>query len=253
MKRKSKIKFSANIGNKNLAELIVLVFCTLMSANTLFSQLPPNINIPDSESGGNPIGEVLVAGGKLVTYSPKNILIYDAADNSLLETIEISNVGKFNPRYFIYTKHICDIQVMTYNETENDVYYISPDLNIFCLNLDNYSTELLLQTPTQINHFKYLIGPVNLKFDANHNRLFWVIQGRDENHNSIGRFHVHDSYLAAYDVAYTNGSPSLTLIEDQFEVNSTGNYDNSFHNLVFCDDNDYFFVPKKEGLIFMKY
>ncbi|MCF8229046.1 MAG: T9SS type A sorting domain-containing protein [Bacteroidales bacterium] len=245
---KNQNKNTDQIKRKNqLLSSLLVALCLLFANNTLLSQT--NIDIPGTDAGGNPIGELLYieSEDKIIAYSPKNLLIYQASDHTLLDKIPISNVSKFNPGYFNPEIHICDIQLMTYNETENDVYFVHPELKIYSLDLDSpdYLVQEILPTPADISHFKYLHGPTNLKFDNFYNRLYWVINGRDENENCPGRFHVMDSYLAIYDVSYTGGDPSLTEFYDLFNVNNTGNYENSFHNVVFCEDNDYFFMAKK--------
>jgi hypothetical protein len=116
---------------KIIKPLIFLSFLiiTFILLFPLSSQSQTNINVPGSETGGNLIGDILLADGKILAYSPKEILIFDADADTLEHSIPISNTGKFNPRYFGYNKHICDIQLMTYNPNRNEVYFVIPDLN----------------------------------------------------------------------------------------------------------------------------
>ncbi|MBU2650692.1 MAG: T9SS type A sorting domain-containing protein [Bacteroidetes bacterium] len=234
----------------NPLKFVSLLTVKLFLLFPLSSQSQTNINVPGSETGGNLIGDILLADGKILAYSPKEILIFDADADTLEHSIPISNTGKFNPRYFGYNKHICDVQLMTYNPNRNEVYYVSPDLKLHYIDMVNCSTGVLLgTTPDSILHFKHLNGPTNLKFDYHHNKLYWVIRGRS-NENSPGTFHVMDSYIAVYDLPVQGSNPSLSKIWDYFIINnSTGNnYYNSFENVVFCEDNNSFFLAKKKRI-----
>jgi hypothetical protein len=245
-KKGANFNFSTFYYKQSFLFIIMLLFLTKVNVGQNETY---NINVPNSDIGGNLVFDIIEADEYIFSYSMNNILIHNADSNVLETKIPISNYGKFNPRVFAYNKHLSDFRSMTYNPNRNEVYYISPDLKLYYIDLDdNFATGLLLaNTPAQISHFEKLTAAINLKFDSDHDRLYWVITGRDTV-NDIGKFHMIDSYLAIYNLAPT-GAPELNEIYTQFiQAIDNVSYYETFTDVVFCETNDYFFLAKKKKI-----
>jgi len=246
MKTYSKVHFRMSV------ILITLFIFLCLPVVKLYSQefsLIKNIKLPSGANlGANlgaPVGDMISADGKIFLYSPEGLIIYDPSSNQPFSSVDFpGHYGKFNPVYFSYNGN-SDANLMTLNEEDNLLYVVTSDLRIMKVDIDTYIADLILEvTPEDIAHFKTLHGYNIIKFDAVHDRLYWLVEGRNVE-NEIGNFHHRDTYLAVYSVS-PDGS-ALSLINALF-TNGQDNYYETIYDIEFNDTNDYFYVAKKKHL-----
>ena len=212
-----------------------------------------NINLSDDENTGDIVFDIIQANNKIFVYSAKEILVYDALNNDLIDEINLPGYyGKFNPIYFHYSIYVCDINVMAFNQADNYLYVVTPELSIIGIDISglppysyNYNPPLKFR-PDAIDHFQTLNGFTVIKYDHIHDRLYWLVEGRNDTVNTLGNFHTRDTYLAIYTV-----DPGGYVLTDYYEefVQGTGpTYFNTASDVEYNHSNDYFYVAKKKKI-----
>jgi hypothetical protein len=231
--------------------LFIFLYLPEVKLNAQELSFVENIKLRSTENlGTNPgasVGDIITADGKIFLYSPEGLLIYDLSTNpASFSTVDFpGNYGKFNPVYSSL-RGGGDANMMTYNAGDKLLYVVTPDIRIMRVSTLNPTGnhQIILGTPNEIDHFKTLQGYNIIKYDAVHDRLYWLVEGRN-NDDKIGRFHYRDTYLGVYTVSL-NGQ-SLNRI-DYILANGLINYMESIFDVEFSKTNDYFYIAQKKHL-----
>jgi hypothetical protein len=211
-----------------------------------------NIKLPSTNNSGFPVGDIIAADGKLFLYSSEGIVYFNPSESPIVFGFVDFDVqlekhfGKFNP--VISGSGGNDANMMTFNEADHLLYVVTPDLKIMKISTQNpnLNSEIVMGTPGDISHFQTLHGYTVLKFDPYHNRLFWLIEGRNEE-NETGQFHYRDTYLVVYKV--NEDGNELTYINSMLAIgHDEGQYMETIYDVEFNEINDYFYVAKKRHL-----
>ena len=203
-----------------------------------------NIYIPGGQSGGALGADIIEVNGKAFVYGTDLIRIYDCSSNNLVDTIIFpEGYGKFNPVYFHYDVYVADFNLMAYNALNSILYVVTPDLRIIGINVNDqgYPRQVMHETPVDISHFKTLNGYNVIKYDQEHNKLYWLVEGRSTELNGIGEFHTRDNYLGIFDVGI-NGQ--LTDYYEFFNQGVGANYRNTIFDVEFNELYPRFYVAK---------
>ena len=84
----------------------IILFTLFFYANSLradnTAHFVKNIPLPATTGGGTPIQDLIYADGHIFAYAYNMILVFNATNNTIEDTIRLSHYGKFAPAYFIY-------------------------------------------------------------------------------------------------------------------------------------------------------
>lgn len=244
----------------NLTLIILLLSLLFDSSNCQAQQHSVNnISIPTVDGGGSLGGDIIKAGDYFCVYAFDKVIVYDNTGNYAGEVIfnPDEDYGKFNPFYYWDSRYTNSTSLMAYNETSNVFYTISPDLKIYIidlnpntfLNIIDYVPDTPVGEPT-LYHFKPLHGNCILKYDKHHDRLFWVIDGRNQSANSTGSFHVRQRYIFIFDINNLNQGQIIDWIYADHEYSNTLTYgtagilDMEINEINVQSDPDYFYLSK---------
>lgn len=197
------------------------------------------------------IQDVIYVNNRLIACSPTRIFEYNIDGSALEESFEIpadgKSYGKFAPMYFRDDVWVPGVKILAYNTEAEVLYVVSADLTVQGIKFDSQGNLSKLGTiisrPPELNHMKVLHGFTILKYDEEHNRLFWVVQGK-KNTSTI-QFHVREVFLGIYKI---NSSGQLDY-EIHTEVNTLDddppeNYLNAIHDITFLDINDRYYLAR---------
>ncbi|MBP6872579.1 MAG: hypothetical protein KBC43_11275 [Bacteroidales bacterium] len=229
----------------------ILYLLPFLSINTIYAQdfsHVENIKVPSTANSGYPIGDIIAANNRLFLYSTEGIVYFNPSDNPIVYGfINFPGYfGKFNPVLNRGGGH--DANMMTLNSTDNLLYVITPDLKILKISTTNpgFTGSIMMGTPGDITHFQTLNGYNVIKYDGANDRLYWLVEGRNES-NETGEFHYRDTYLAVYNVSPDGNS--LSYINSLFYIgHGAGQYMESIFDVEFNETNDYFYLAKKRHL-----
>lgn len=206
-----------------------------------------NIKLPPTNNSGYPIGDIISADGKLYLYSPEGIVYFNPSDIPIVYGLIdfAGHYGKFNP--VLNGNGGNDPNLITFNEADHLLYVVTPDLKIMMISTINPLNGTIIKgTPQPISHFQTLQGYTVIKFDAAHDRLYWLVEGRNKD-NETGEFHYRDTYLVVYKVS-PNGE-TLNYINSMLSIgHGAGQYMESIYDVEFNENNNYFYVAKKRHL-----
>ncbi len=266
--KKTIMKKKANSKRVFIISLVFLIQCSF----NLFAQITfeSNISLPDNSYLGNSdyasgAIDIITANNKVFVYTFDKILVLSSDGQSVIATIPFTEkYGKFNPVIENSRAFIADINFMTVfiNEAANDredLYVVTPNLDILLINTSANLISDTFNVSASIPHLKPLHGVCIIKYDDVHNRLYWLLKGRQVdtnsiyNQNGIGHFHYRETYFAIYNVQ-SNGTINTTPIHLFNELTlSGGNYahyrdinicDFEFNRNDFSNEDDYFYLAK---------
>ncbi|MFK5855415.1 MAG: T9SS type A sorting domain-containing protein [Bacteroidota bacterium] len=206
--------------------------------------------ILEETNGGAMVFDIQYANNKLFVYSSTKLLVYDNEGVSLLQTLELTNLGKFAPNFFDSRVWVPDTKLMAYNSTDNVLYVVRTDMKIeaFGFNEENstyYSMGIIVETPAEIHDIKTLHGFTILKYDEVNQRLFWVVQGRSADDNSTGTFHVRETYFAIYKEVFVGQDLNLNIVHNEFYVhNIDEEYINAIYDIELIDDGSEYYLAR---------
>ena len=233
---------------KILLLLFLIVICSFYQAHA--QQVPTfdkNV-ILEEDNGGALVLDVLSANNRLFVYSSNKLLVYNNDGDSLLQTFKLTNLGKFAPVFFSSDIWVPGIKLMAYNHSDNILYIVRADLKIEAFKFDNnnnvVSLDVLVDTPVSISYMKTLHGFSILKYDEEHQRLFWVVQGRCSGLDP-GHFHERASYIGIYKVK-SSGQVLDRFYQHYYPGNDTANYTNAIYDVEFIDDNNDFYLARMQ-------
>lgn len=253
---------------KKLSSSFLLSFCIVI--NVLFSKVcfaqsesfsfDSSINI-QGDGGETPgiVADVLLAGDYFVVHSHDGIKVFNTANNELVSSFPFSNEtqrSKFAPYPFNPRTYVGDFNLMTYSPLTNQVFIVSPDLIIYCLQLGNdmqMESVFNMGNISEFDHLKPLHGLNIIKFDTTENLLYWTVSGAQEG-QAIGNFHERESVvlLLKYHADGGNGGlGTLTLIYNEiFRYTDSSEYYKTVHDVeYFTEPNTnrkYFFICLKK-------
>ncbi len=241
-----------NIHSYAMGLLWAFLFMISPSPNEMHAQefsLEENILIPSESNLGYPVADIISADGKLFLYGPEGIIFFNPTDYPIVfGFVDFpGNYGKFNP--VLSSGGGNDANLMTFNEADHVLYAVTPSLEIVKISSTSpgSSGTIIMNTPISISHFKTLHGYNVIKYDSSHDRLYWLIEGRNES-NQTGNFHYKDTYMVVYNVN-PNGD-TLTYINSLLATGhpGSGQYMETIYDVEFNETNDYFYVAKKRHL-----
>ncbi|MEA3476603.1 MAG: hypothetical protein U9R60_00360, partial [Bacteroidota bacterium] len=227
--------------------LLIVVLILAVNARSQHLSFVENIKVSPDGSTNDLVIDIIEAGGNIFVYSAKSILVYSSSNYQLIHQIDLpGEFGKFRPVFLNYKAHIGDPQLMTYSTDNGYIYAVTPDIKIIAINTVDYShTYLVDAIPDSISHFKVLNGFSILKYDASHDRLYWLVEGRSNQLNLAGNFHTRDTYLALYEI--NSQGNDATLVHEYFDEGFEENYNNTISDVEFTSSN-YFFVARKKHI-----
>ncbi|RLD86948.1 MAG: hypothetical protein DRJ09_11110 [Bacteroidetes bacterium] len=228
--------------------LFIIISLVFFSITEINAQSVSNIKLPDTDDGGTFIGELMEADGHIFAYAYNKIIIYNSTNNNLEDTITLSNYGKFNPVYFMYDFWVAGNNVMAFNQTEHLLYVVTPDLKVVSIETNNsaFTKTTLIDPPSEISYFNTLHGICSLKYDDTHQRLYWLLDGRDNINNYVGSFHVRDSYFSIYNIN-SNGTNATRFYHEY--IKSHDDYMNTISSMAFFESDEYFYLAKKKKIV----
>ncbi len=241
-----------NIHSYAMGLLWAFLFMISPSPTEMHAQEFPieeNILIPSESNLGYPVADIISADGKLFLYGPEGIIFFNPTDYPIVYGFVDfpGNYGKFNP--VLSSSGGNDANLMTFNEADHVLYAVTPSLEIVKISSTSpgSSGTIIMNTPISISHFKTLHGYNVIKYDSSHDRLYWLIEGRNES-NQTGNFHYKDTYMVVYNVN-PNGD-TLTYINSLLATGhpGSGQYMETIYDVEFNETNDYFYVAKKRHL-----
>ncbi|MCF6170052.1 MAG: hypothetical protein L3J31_05715 [Bacteroidales bacterium] len=127
------MKKKSTLYTKKISFILMLIALSLFSFKNAVPQVPQvgQINLPSTLGGGSMPADILVANGYLFVYSGSKIEVYYENSNTFFTEISLSekDYGKFNP--VIYNKQLHgSSNMMAYNQYSNELYVVTPDLEI---------------------------------------------------------------------------------------------------------------------------
>ncbi len=227
---------------KDLKRLLIITILLLgvFGLNSQNSQITfeSNISLPEISSLGTTdyasgAIDIITANNQVYVYTMDKILVLSANGQSISATIPLykpqpgntdpftKKYGKFNPIFDNSRTYIADITFMTIFKNTSagnreDLFVVTPNLDILLINTDNNTVTESFNVSSDIPHLKPLHGVCILKYDDVHNRLYWLIKGRQDvdpnsqyGYNCTGHFHFREVYFAIYNVS-TNGTITTT-------------------------------------------
>ena len=242
----SKSKKNQTIFNLFLIALTLSLGLLINTSDAQTVSFDENI-ILEEYNGGTMIVDVLYANNKLFVYSSKELLVYSNDGSSLLQTFELTPFGKFAPYFFNDALWVPDTKLMAYNPTYNILYIVTADLKIKAFGFDNGSVIPLgikVETPGIILDMNILHGYSIIKYDKEHQRLFWIVDGRSANDNLNGEFHVRETYFAIHKV--TNSGEDFDLLHSEFHIHNFEDYFSSILDVEFIDNNNHYYLARKQ-------
>lgn len=206
--------------------------------------------------------DIIEANDKIFVYTMDKILVLSDDGQSIIATIPFDNrYGKYYPVFENSRKYIADINFMTIYPNTNgreDLFVVTPNLDILLINT---STNIITNTynvSNDIDSLKPLHGVCILKYDEVHQKLYWLIKGRQiisdsgYNTNCTGQFHHREVYFAIYNVQ-SGGLINTTPIYNFHEYTESGDNISAYRNKNICDfefntndyiGQDYFYLAK---------
>jgi hypothetical protein len=249
-----RIFFSLSIALRRLSATILLIVLT----QTAWSQTISYIDLPNTQYvDGSMAMDIVNADGCIFVYSMDGIKVLSEIDNSFVGSIDFggTSYGKYNSIYFNSRLSFGDGSVMAVNAEKHILYVVFPDLRIHCISTItkqdlNHTFNPFLTTPPEgldpfPDYFAPLHGGCILKYDNIHNRLYWVIFGRDpqspENHT--GEFHAFSRYFGIFNADQLSGYLAwyYTKLNEAYTNDDGDYYDMNISDVEYNDiqnDND---------------
>jgi len=167
------------ISLRKIQVILWMLISMLCSVNLVSQTFEGNVDIPGGDGKGAMIGDILNANGLVFSYTLDKLFIYSSDGTYVDEITFETDYGKFNP--YFYRERYCasSLSLMAYNETDQVLYVISPNLQIKIIDISDpqditVSTYEDSQLPST---FSPLHGLSILKYDRIHRRIYWVIDG----------------------------------------------------------------------------
>jgi len=218
--------------------MIVFLNCFgLVQAQSI--QFEKNISLPDASElvttynldFASPPLQLITANNKVFAYTFDKLLVLNTSGDKIIATIPFNGkYGKTIPVFDNSRKYVGDHSFMVtyYNNQENreDLFVVTPELEILKINTNTYSTETIYPTngsnSTQgedIDNLSPLHGQCLIKYDNNNKRLFWLMRGRQDIEgepylqNYTGQFHNRETYFAIFQADNNNSITSPPFYE----------------------------------------
>ena len=199
--------------------ILMALFLVNLSIVAQTTNFEGNISVPevtevnDYASG---ILDVIAANGKFFAYTGDKIIVLDSDGETVLDILQFTEneerFGKYNPVYHNSRLHMPGVNVMAiFNNPSSvnnreDLFIVTPNLDIMLLNTNTLLWTMVKSIPNDLTNFQPLHGVCRIKYDSYHNRLYWLIKGRQENElhpiasNCTGQFHYRAVYFVIYEV-----------------------------------------------------
>lgn len=267
-----KFKFEIRKMTKTAMVALVLLMLVNLTANAQPVTFQENISLPEETVINNVrnyasgILDVIAANDLYFAYTGDKVIVFDGDGQTIIEILQFpEQYGKFNSISHNCRLHMPGVNVMTIFENplasnRQDLFIITPNLDIMLLNTDpNALTWTLVKSipnDPDLSKFQPLHGVCRLKYDNTHQRLFWLIKGRQENepspyaNNCTGQFHYRAVYFVIYDV---DNSGNLTEFYEFYDRTISDDIPH-YKDINICDfeytrsntggNNDYFFLAK---------
>ena len=250
-----------------LLVLLLLNNLVMFSQTVTFQKnisLPEETEINNVKNFGAGILDVISANNLFFAYAGDKLIILDSDGQTIIKILEFpEKYGKYNPIIHDPNLHMPGVNLMTVFENplagdREDLFIVTPNLDIMLVNTNPnvLSMTLVKSIPTNLSHYRPLHGVCRIKYDSNHNRLYWLIKGVQNDPNPIhyqnctGEFHAREVYFVIYDV---DNSGNLTEYYEFNELSISGDFGH-YKDINICDfeynrdDNggscDYFFLAK---------
>ncbi|MDT8394727.1 MAG: T9SS type A sorting domain-containing protein [Bacteroidales bacterium] len=240
---------------KLLVTLMLVLGCTPL--NVIPQSFDGNINVPTGNGKGSLNGDICYTGDFVFLYSIDSITAYSASSGSYNKAFpfaENSNMGVYNPIFYNESYWTCDKNLMAYNSSANRLYVVSPDIRIMHISTAGNSPTLLQEQYLPIDSIRNIFSTIHgvniLKFSAEQSKLYWMIEGRNQQKNFIGSFHKRVRYLAIFSV---DSEGSLSLIHDEY-MRASGDYlganisDIEYNTDISVNGNEFFYLSKLSRL-----
>ncbi len=226
-----------------LIAIVFMVTIPFMVTGQITYKSDEEIILPNlSESvgyGASAPRDIIHANGKIYVYSFKRILIYSESMGQCLGEIPLTQEkhGRFALQYHNPDKFSPDVKLMTHDDNNDKLYFVTPTLTVMSVSTDGINTEttVVKQTPSAV-YVNSLHGFSKLEYDNSNNRLYWFFRSKESNLHSWG------SFLGIYD---NDGSWSALLEEYQHGSND---YEDLMSTFTFNLDNDDFYVSRKHKI-----
>ncbi len=251
----------------------VILFVLLLIFNLhSFAQIisfKENISVPEEtvingvKNYGSGVLDIVFANNLFFACTGDKVIVLDSDGQTIIKTLDFAEkYGKFNPIYHNPRLHMPGVNVMTIFENplanyREDLFIITPNLDIMLLNTNTLTLSLVKSIPTNpdLSKFQPLHGVCRIKYDNTHHRLYWLIKGRQENepvpyvNNCTGQFHYRAVYFVIYDVDNSGNLTEYYEFYDRTSSNIPHYKDINICDFEFNrDDNnglcDYFFLAK---------
>lgn len=219
---------------KYIYKNIILSFILLLSSAFLLkAQNPITINVTNNDVGTLTQDICYSQSKNLVfAYGYKKLLVFDATNNNLLHTEDLSQYGEFEID-FKATEILKSQGFMFVDEAQNMMYCVTPQLNIIRLDISN-PNDIQSSTVVSQDIPSVTSGPNILKWDQNKRRFYWAFGTSD------GLFHIH-----VYHIDQQNSDPILIF--------SNNNVTGGIFDIAFTENsepyNDVFYLSISGGVI----
>jgi len=136
--------------------------------------------------------------------------------------------------------------MMALNADGSEFYTVTPELEIrrystFYTTSNGYELLETFERPESIDHFSPLHSINILKFDHYHDRLYWLVFGRNDVLCDPGSFHYKERYFAIFSIN-TAGDLEEMFVE---QMKASDDYANAnISDVEFNHTNDFFYLTK---------
>ena len=234
----------------SLVLLIVFFFYNVSSQSITWDK---NINLSENlsqvggpEYAGDVIVDLVSYNNKIYVYSTKKIIVLNTS-NQVLAQIDLPGYfGKFNPVFYYHRGGGVESNLMAINEADGWLYFVAPNLNIYRVSLSNDSITKCFNRPGKIEHFQSLTSYCVLKYDPVKQRIYWLVEGRNEHVNQPGNFHTRDTYIGLLEVS-ANGESMSVYREELINVYFDDYFQTAF-DIEYNELNDLFYVARKKKI-----